>query len=598
MTDGAQPGFLPSRVCLQDVEPYRIPQFERAEYLRLDVNEHPGGAPDFVIAALREALTPAKVATYPNYAAWQQNAARWFQVQPNQVTCTAGGDEAIKAICEAHLLAGKALVTVDPGYDMFKIWAQLYGNPLRTVALGPHFAFDEDAWFAAISEPNVGLVALITPNNPTGTLCSRQVVERTLERVRVPVVIDETYAEFVEASVADLIPKYPHLFIIRSFSKVHGLAGLRAGAVLSQAQNIEALRRVLNPFNVNRAAIAAADAVMAHPAQVTAHVAEVTAARSEFVAELATMGIATGPANANFVLVELGPQSAEITSHLASEGILIRNRTGTHPRLEGWARVAIGSRAQMSRTAGALRKRMRPTPRWKALIFDMDGPLVDTSSSYRVAIVQTAHALLTAQGASAASLAGVTLEAVELLKRQGGLNNDWDCTAALIRQQGGIADSEAIYTTFQRLYLGLGEDPGLIAGEPFLVDPALRARISARFATAIVTGRPRAEALHTLRLNGAEQTWPLVVGMEDGPQKPAPDGILHTLATLGVEPSEAAYLGDSVDDMRAARAAGVAAIGILPAGQSWHGGLPETLYAAGAELVFASVAEVLAWLDS
>ena len=597
MSEPASAGFLPSRVALDAVEPYRIPQFERAEFLRLDVNEHPGGAPDFVIEALRDALTSHKVATYPNYAQWQHNAAAWFQVQPDQVTCTAGGDEAIKAICEAHLLPGKSLVTVDPGYDMFKIWAQLYGNPLLPVALGPDFAFDEAAWFAAIAGPDVGMIALVTPNNPTGTLCPRRVVEETLRRVSVPVVIDETYAEFVDASVADLLPKHPHLFIIRSFSKVHGLAGLRAGAVLSQAQNIEALRRVLNPFNVNRAAIAAADAVMAHPAHVAGHVAEVTRARTEFVEALRALGIATGPANANFVLVHLGERAAAITAALAAEGILIRNRTGTHPRLEGWARVAIGSSAQMARTAGAIAKQVLRKPTWKALIFDMDGPLVDTAQSYRVAIVETAKTLLRAQGAAPEVIARATLDAVEVLKRRGGLNNDWDCTATLIAELGGTVDRDAIFETFQHLYLGTDVQPGLINEEPFLVSPALRAQISARFATGIVTGRPRLEALHTLRLNGADATWPVLVGMEDGPEKPAPDGILHVLQQVGVAPRDAAYVGDSVDDMRAARAAGTAAIGILPAGQPWHGGLPETLYAAGAQLVFASVAEVMAWLE-
>ncbi len=588
--------FLPSRLALQAVEPYRIPQFERAGYLRLDVNEHPGGPPEFVVDAVRAALTQATVATYPVYAQWHAEAAAWFGVQPDELTCTAGGDEAIKAICEAHLLPGKSLVTVDPGYDMFKIWAQLYGNPQEGVPLLPGFAFDPDAWFEAIVGANVGLIALVTPNNPTGTVCPREVIEATLAAVTCPVVIDETYAEFVDKSVVDLLPKYPQLFIIRSFSKVHGLAGLRAGAVLSQAQNIEALRRVLNPFNVNRAAIAAALAVIAHPEATRAHVAEVTAARTEFVAALTAMDVEPGPANANFVLAHFGERAQEVTAHLAQEAILIRNRTGSHPRLHGWCRIAIGDRRQMARTAGAIRKVMQAPPRLTTLVFDMDGPLVDTSRSYRVAIAETARNLLRAEGASEATLALVTLDRVEALKRRGGLNNDWDCTAALVAELGGRVEINAIYETFQRLYWGdIGE--GLIAGEPFLVDPAHRAEIAAHYRTAIVTGRPREEALHTLQLNDALRTWPVLVAMEDAAAKPAPDGIYLALQQLQMSVDGAAYLGDSVDDMLAARAAGVYPIGVLPAGQAWNGGLPETLYAAGAEVVFASVREVLRWLQ-
>ncbi len=588
--------FLPSRIALEAVEPYRIPQFERAGYLRLDVNEHPGGAASFVVEAVHAALSSATIATYPVYAEWHAKAAAWFGVGVDELTCAAGGDEAIKAICEAHLLPGKALVTVDPGYDMFKIWAQLYGNPMTGVPLLPGFSFDREAWLHAIAQPDVGMIALVTPNNPTGTLCDRAIIEETLQRVTCPVVIDETYAEFVGRSVADLLPRFPHLFIIRSFSKVHGLAGLRAGAVLSQAQNIEALRRVLNPFNVNRAAIAAALAVMAHPEETRAHVLEITAARTEFVAALTAMNVEPGPANANFVLAHFGDRAQEVTAHLAQEAILIRNRTGSHPRLNGWARIAIGDRPQMARTAGAIRKVLVPPPRLQTLVFDMDGPLVDTSRSYRVAIVETARNLLIAQGAKEVVLAQLTLEHVELLKRRGGLNNDWDCTAALIAEVGGEVDTNAIYETFQRIYWGeVGE--GLIAGEPFLIDAEQRAHIRGRFQTAIVTGRPREEALHTLKLNGALGTWPVLVAMEDSAAKPAPDGIFLALQHVQAPVAGAAYLGDSVDDMQAARAAGVYPIGILPAGQSWSSGLAEKLYAAGAEVVFASVGEVLKWLQ-
>lgn len=591
--------FLPSRVQLDAVEPYRIPTTERTGFLRLDINEHPGGAPPFVVAAVHEALSSHAIATYPVYAEWHAAAARYFGVQPDEVTCTAGGDEAIKALCEAHLLPGKALLTVEPGYDMFRVWAQLYGNPLRGVMLGVDFALDEKAWQAALTD-DVGLVALVTPNNPTGTVVDRAIIEDTLARVRCPVLIDETYAEFVGHTVADLIARHPHLFIVRSFSKVHGLAGLRAGAILSQAQNIEALRRILNPFNVNRAAIAASLAVMREPLECSVHVADVTAAREEFVFSLGQMAIPTGPATANFVLAKLGAQAGEVTGRLQAEGILIRNRTGTHPRLDGWCRIAIGSPAQMQRTAGAIRKVVMPPPCVRTLLFDFDGPLADVAHSYRAAILDTARALLARDGATVEVLDQCTPLRIEVLKRRGGLNNDWDCTAALIAELGGAVGYDDIVSVFQSLYWGEAGE-GLIAGEPWRCSSETALRIS-KFATAIVTGRPRKEALWTLQARGCAGLWPVVVAMEDvARQKPAPEGIYKALAELGAPGSEAAYLGDGVDDMRAAAAAGVLPIGVLPAatdGDPWQGGLCERLYEAGAHAVFANIEEVLTWLHA
>lgn len=588
-------GFLPSRLCLDAASPYRIPTWERASLLRLDVNEHPGGAPEFVLEALRSDLTPAAIATYPVYAEWHAAAARVFGVRPDQITCTAGADEAIKAICEAHLMPGTALATHDPGFDMFPVWARLYGNPLRRVAFGPGFAFDRDAWFAAL-EPGLGMVALVTPANPTGTLIPREAIVATLDRVTCPVLVDETYADFVGLTVADLIPKYAQLFVLRSFSKVAGLAGLRAGAVLSQAQNIEAIRRVLNPFNVNRAAIVASLAVMHHPQEIADHVAEVTVARAEFAQGLAQLGVRVGPSHANFLLAHLGDKASACEKSLRGEGILIRNRTGSHPTLDGWARIAIGSREQMQRCLGALRKVLLPSPQVETLLFDLDGPLADVRDSYRQAILRTARALLSRYGASHATVAQVTPQRVEELKRRGGLNNDWDCTAALIADLGGVVPHAEVVDAFQSLYWGDDGD-GLIAGEPFRLSAEDLAWTVDRFRTGVVTGRPRVEALWTLQRHGVPGAWPVVVAMEDmTAQKPAPDGILQALKDLKAIPATAAYLGDSVDDMRAAVAAGVLPIGVLPAGADWNDGLCERLYQAGAWAVFGGVEEVLAWL--
>ena len=103
--------------------------------------------------------------------------------------------------------------------------------------------------------------------------------------------------------------------------------------------------------------------------------------------------------------------------------------------------------------------------------------------------------------------------------------------AVLFAELGGQVDTNAIYETFQQLYWGDNGD-GLIAHEPFLVDAPLRNALTERYFTAIVTGRPRDEALHTLRLNEAVATWPVLVGMEDAAAKPAPDGIYLALQQL------------------------------------------------------------------
>ncbi len=597
----AAPRFLPSRLQIDGVTPYRIPEFERAGMLRLDINENPAGAPAFVVEAVVAALRGEQIATYPVYSEWHAEAARYFGVSADRITCTSGGDEGIKAIFDAHLLPGKAMLTLAPGYDMFRLWAQLLGNPVVEVPLvlrsPAHLTFDAEAWLAALSPPDdqppIGLIAIANPSNPTGVAIPRYVIEKTLETVSCPVIIDETYGEFLGETVLDLVDRHRHLFVTRSFSKVYGLAGLRIGVVISQDDNIEGLRRVLNPFNVNRAAIAASLACMRHEDETSLHVVEVRDCRTRFAGAMRGLGLATGVEQANFLLVHFGADHSRVVDGLADEGILVRDRHGKHPTLDGCVRIAIGAAEQMQRVVGAIGRVLLPAPALAGLILDMDGTLVDVSGSYRKAVVDTAaELLLDANRPEAAALVDAIL--VDGFKARGGLNNDWQCTQAVVASFGVEVALDEVIARFQRRYLG-DNFQGLIHDEPWLLEPATEASLLGRLPVAVVTGRPRLEATWTLERHADDRLGRHLLAMEDVPlAKPDPAGLIAARQLLGG--GEMAYVGDSVDDMEAARSAGMLAYGVLPPGGGWDSGWPERLYGAGADAVFADLEEVVAWL--
>lgn len=593
---------LPTRLPVHRVASYAVPDGERAGWLRLDINESPEGAPDFVVEATHAALGGQQISTYPTYSAWREEAAAWFGVPPDWLTCTAGADEGIKAIFDTYLLPDLALVTQSPGFDMFTIWADLLGNPVRQVQLErvgkARLLHDDVAWREALvptpqtgqpSLPATGLVALANPNNPAGTAVRRAVVEETLAAVSCPVVIDETYGEFLGETAVDLVAANPHLFVARSFSKVYGLAGLRIGVVISQPQNIATLRKMLNPFNVNRSAIAASRACMARPDHVRAHVARVRAVRDTFAAQLRALGLEPGEAHANFLLVHIGERHAEVVAALKAEGILVRDRHDKHPLMSGCVRIGIGSEAQMARCLGALRKVLTPAPRVHTVLLDMDGTLVDVARSCRQAIVDATNGLLPA---------GVRIDAevVDSYKARGGLNNDWDCVDAILTDRDIQANRADIIAGYQRSYRG-DDFNGSIAREPWLLSADAERTLRAHARVGIVTGRPHEEADFTLNQHGGP--WPVVFGMEDmAQQKPAPDGLLGALDALGPTdaPGDVVYVGDSVDDMHAATAANCVAVGVLAPGRGWDSQWPERLYAAGATAVFAHIDEVVSWL--
>ena len=628
----AAPG-LPCNLALDAVAAYPTGERDRTAFLRLDVNEDPRGAPDHVVAALAVGLGRNALATYPATTALRLAYARVAGCAPEQVLLCNGGDQGLELLLRAFLPPGCALVTHAPGFDMFPLWATLHhapviAAPLRSLAPG-HAAFDEAAWNqaldAALAGPGLGAVAFVTPNNPTGSAVSRAAIERTIDRIAalptpVPLIVDETYIDFGGESVIDLVGTVPFLFVQRSFSKSAGLAGLRLGAVLGPASEIDRLERAIEPYRINRAALVAGLAALGEengdpappgqlPAWWRARVAETLAGRTIVAAGLRELGVGVGAQDANFLIAHIGEAHAAVTAALEADGILVRDRHGKHPLLDGCVRIGIGAPDQVARTLAALRKVLRPPPALRAVLLDMDGTLIDVRGSCLAAIVATVRTLLAAEPAgSPGALARVDAALVDRYKARGGLNNDWDCADAMLRDLGVQADRAQIVECHQAFYRGQDWD-GAIANEPWIWSPAVAHTLARRYALGLVTGRPRDEALFTLgradaplgvqRVGVAQdpQGFAVVVGLEDmAAQKPAPDGLLAACRALGVEPREVAYVGDSVDDMRAARAAGCFAIGVLGPGEGWADGGAERLAAAGAMIVCKDIAEVVQWL--
>lgn len=198
----------------------------------------------------------------------------------------------------------------------------------------------------------------------------------------------------------------------------------------------------------------------------------------------------------------------------------------------------------------------------KAILFDMDGVLVDVSRSYRRAIEETV-----AHFTGRDLLPGT----VQRYKNLGGFNDDWKLTHAIVTDTSMDVPFSRIVEEFQRRYRGESWD-GFIAEEP----PMISAQTLERICTGdrimgLVTGRPDAEARWTLDRLGWKRYFPLVVAKEkhEGRGKPDPFPLQHALGILDavgrhIEPEEAAYVGDSVDDMQAARAAGMWAVGFVP----------------------------------
>jgi HAD superfamily phosphatase len=218
-----------------------------------------------------------------------------------------------------------------------------------------------------------------------------------------------------------------------------------------------------------------------------------------------------------------------------------------------------------------------------AVLFDMDGVLVDVRNSYRKAIQETVRHF-TGKKASP--------NQIQQLKERGGYNNDWDLTEALIEEKNQAIPKQAVIDAFQQYYVGPDWN-GFIQNEKWLIHIRTLQKISNRYQTGIVTGRPRQEAQFVLRRFNVEHFFDVLVAMEDyPPEKAKPDPYPIELALEKIGKQNGVYVGDSVDDIVSAKVAGLRPIGCFPPGLGDKDRLKLRLVNAGAEQVIENVNEV------
>ncbi len=345
-------GIVHPRVAVLKMAAYSPPTAGREGKLRLDFNENTVGCSPRVIEFLRERLSAASLAVYPEYGEAKQALADFFHMPAEQLLLTNGTDEAIQVFVNTYINGGDEVLLLRPAYAMYRFYAEVAGAAIREVEYRPpHMEFPLDEVLHAIT-PATRAVILANPNNPTGTGVHLQGIERILKRARkAAVLIDEAYYEFSGVTALPLIERSPNLFVSRTFSKVYGMAAMRLGCVFSDAANIAFLHKAQSPYSVNALAALAAQQAVRDRRYIENYVAEVLAARELLCVGLEKLGITYVPSAANFVLANLGRRAIPVRDALRTRGILVRDRSYEVP---GHVRMTVGTREQTRRLLAAL----------------------------------------------------------------------------------------------------------------------------------------------------------------------------------------------------------------------------------------------------
>jgi histidinol-phosphate aminotransferase len=329
----------------------------------LGSNESPFGPSPRVLAALAQ-VDPATLLRYPDPLGLglRTAIASTTGVAPDEVVLGNGSHELLMLLGQCFAGPGDEVVFSEFGFAVFAIAAAAVGaTPVQVPALSRAARMprghDLEAIAAAVG-PRTRLVYLANPNNPTGTTFARADLERLLARIPadVPVVVDEAYAEYVEdpavGSALVLRDRHPNLVVTRTFSKAHGLAGLRVGHAIADRAVVDVVNRLRESFNVNAVALKLAEAALADPGHV-ARVREATRRGREALAgELTAMGLFVHPSSTNFLLVDFDRDAALVEAALLARGVVVRPMGGYG--LPTCLRISTGTARDHERLLAAL----------------------------------------------------------------------------------------------------------------------------------------------------------------------------------------------------------------------------------------------------
>ncbi len=320
------------------------------KYVKLNTNESPFPPAPGVARALAECAETLNLYPDPTYAALRGKLAALHGVTPDMVTVGCGSDEILDFIFRAFL-SDRGAVFPDVTYGFYKVLAELYGIAYREIPLRDGFAVAPSDYAPTAPSGGNPAVVLAEPNAPTGIAAGEKAITEILEADPLrPVVIDEAYADFSGVSAVPLLGKHKNLIVVRTFSKSRSLAGGRVGYCVAFPEiirDIDLIRFSTNPYNLSRAAVAAAEASLDDDGYFKECVETVVRTRDRFAADLRAIGFDLSDSSANFVFARCPEISGKrLAAVLRERGFLVRRFDGE--RIKDHLRITVGSRSDMA----------------------------------------------------------------------------------------------------------------------------------------------------------------------------------------------------------------------------------------------------------
>jgi len=328
-----------------------------ADIIKLASNENPLGPSRKAVAAMRKAVSQVNLYPDGNSFYLKQKLAAKLNLTPAHLVLGNGSNEILELLGHALLSPDAEVVVSEYCFAVYPIVTALFGAKLVTVP-SKNYGHDLNAMLAAVT-PQTRVIFAANPNNPTGTTVSAAELEQFVQKVPAGVVLalDEAYVEFLEQPI-DFVSairegRYPNLILMRTFSKIYGLAGLRLGYGIAHPNFITELEKIRQPFNINAVAQAAALAALDDDAHAERTRRNNSRGLKLYEREFRKLGLEYVPTQANFILVRVG-EGGRVFNELQKLGVIVRPMGGY--QLPEWIRISVGTPKENQRCLAALKQ--------------------------------------------------------------------------------------------------------------------------------------------------------------------------------------------------------------------------------------------------
>jgi len=329
---------------------YRTPIFgnSRKGFLRLDMNESVDGLPEAFVREVLSGVDGEFLAVYPEVGTLIHKIAGHNNIEPENICVSNGSDGAIKHIFDSYVSPGDKVLFTDPTFAMYPVYCRMYDARPVILPYGEDFSFPLDGFLEVIG-PDIRLAIVVNPNNPTGTVIEMPNLKKILVKCAVHdvlLIIDEAYFYYYDKTFIEEIKSYNNLVILRTFSKLCGLACARLGYASACPEIVSNLNKVRPTYDVNGFAIRFAETLLDQPKLIEEAITVVNQGKEFLKNQLDSKQFEYRTGNANFILIRCPGRVQEIIQGLYKKNILVGGDF-SQDFLKDYLRVTVGSVERM-----------------------------------------------------------------------------------------------------------------------------------------------------------------------------------------------------------------------------------------------------------